>query len=107
MELTEEQPKRRMWLYLIVIILIIAIGFVYFTFLAPGGGFLSKIFKGKITDFSLVPDALKKDVTGGIADLKFTPEDILENPKFKNLRVYSEPTEFSVNLGRPNPFLPF
>lgn len=108
MEITDEKPKKKRGLYIIVIILIIVIAVVYFVFLSPGtGGFLSNIFKSKVTDLSLVPDNLKKDVTGGISELKFTPEDILENPKFKSLRVYAEPVELTTTSGRPNPFIPF
>lgn len=108
MELIDEQPKKKKWLYIVIVVLIIAIAIVYFTFLSPGtGGFLSSIFKGKITDLSLVPDNLKKDVTGGISELKFTPQDILENPRFKSLRSYAEPVEITAVSGRPNPFVPF
>ena len=112
MEITEEKPKKGIVLYVVIFLLILAIAAVYLIFFAPertGGGFLDKIFtlfSGQVKDFSLVPEHLKKDVTGGIINLKFEPKDILENPVFQSLRSYAEPVEITT-LGRPNPFIPY
>ncbi len=107
MELVEEKPKKRTFLYIIIIVLIIAIGIVYFVFFSSGDGLGGIIGGGEVEDFSLVPEDLQKDVTGGIVDLKFTPEDILQNPEFTSLQSYSEPVELRTIPGRSNPFIPF
>jgi flagellar basal body-associated protein FliL len=105
MEYTEEKPKKGIALYVIIAILIIAIIVVYFMFFAQSGG-IGGIF-GTTQDLSLVPDNLKKDVTGGIINLKFDPASILDNSVYKSLKAYAEPVEISVIPGRPNPFIPF
>jgi len=112
MEITEEKPKKRTWIYVLIVILVIAIAAVYFVFFAPAsssGSFLGKIagfIFGQTKDFSLVPEDLKKDVTGGIINLKFDPSTILENPIYKSLHSYANAVELKI-LGRPNPFIPF
>ncbi len=112
MEIAEEKPKKRTWLYLIIVILIAIIVVVYFVFFAPStssGGIFSKIVGmifGTSKDFSLLPADLKKDVTGGIINLKFDPATVLENATYKSLHSYADPVDIG-NLGRPNPFIAF
>jgi hypothetical protein len=112
MEFVEEKPKKKLGIYAIIIILIVVIAVIYFVFFSPAisdGGILSKIsslFSKASTDLTLVPDALKKDVTGGIINLKFEPSTVLDNSVFKSLNSYAEPVELG-DLGRPNPFMPF
>jgi hypothetical protein len=112
MEILEEKPKKRTWLYVVIGVLIVAIIIVYLVFFAPSassGGIFSKIVSwifGQTKDFSLLPADLKKDVTGGIINLKFDPATILENTIYKSLHSYADPVDIG-SLGRPNPFIPF
>jgi len=113
MEIAEEKPKKRIWIYGVIVLLIVAVVAVYFIFFASAGStetglakVISFVFGGTTKDFSLVPTDLKKDVTGGIINLKFDPNSVLEHPVFKSLHSYAEPVELE-NLGRPNPFISY
>lgn len=107
----EEKPKKFLYLYLTIAVLIGVILIIYFVFFAPeqiGEGFLSKfplLSKVKKEDFSLVPENLRKDVTGGLIKIKLDT-DILNHPLFQSLKTYAEPVELQT-LGRNNPFLPY
>lgn len=107
----EEKPRKFSYLYLLIIVLIGVIFAVYFIFFAPeqiGESFLTKFlpfFKSKPEDLSLVPEELKKDITGGLIKVKLDT-DILNHPLFQSLKVYAEPVELQI-LGRSNPFIPY
>lgn len=112
MEYVEEKPKKKLLIYVIIGLLILALIVIYFVYFSPAisNGKISSgiigFFLGKSKDLSLVPDNLQKDVTGGLINLKFDPASVLENPIFKSLHPYAEPVELGT-LGRPNPFIPF
>lgn len=110
MEITTEEikTKKNLLIYVVIGILIVAIVAIYFVFFSPAQkqGIWGK-FSGAVQDFSLVPDSLKKDVTGGIVNFKFTPNDILENSAYKSFRSYADAVEIKFTPGRPNPFISF
>ena len=120
METIEQKPKTNILMYIIIAILIAAIAVVYFVFFAP-----EKIAQktSTVTNVNVATQetsgagisttatektkvATSTDVTGGLSNLKLTPEEILDNPIFQSLHSYAEPIELP-NLGRTNPFIPF
>jgi len=126
METVEQKPKTNIFIYIIIAILIAAIVIVYFVFFAPekvakktstittvnvatqetSGTGVQTPASGTIGTTGVAKMATSTDVTGGLSNLKLTPEEILNNPVFQSLHVYAEPIELP-NLGRTNPFIPF
>lgn len=107
----EEKPRKPIFLYLFIVILIVAIIGIYFVFFAPeqtGEGFLAKFLpflKVKKEDFSLVPKELKKDPTGGLIKVDLDTE-FLKSPLFQSLKDYGQLVEVTLP-GRANPFAPY
>jgi len=89
----ESEKKRINFVALFGTVAIIGIiaGIIYYLFFAPVPGIET-----------IVPSRLKS--AGEIAKIELNPQEIFENPVFRNLRQYVNPLE-AESTANPSPFL--
>lgn len=89
-----EQEKRKIGWFKILVILALAVAIIsstYYLFFAP---------------VPLIEKVLPQNLQSikNISDIKFRPEDVINDPKFQILKQYAAPAETGP-VGKSNPFL--